>query len=97
MVWKGKSKPKHLIKNHRRVQITPVPQKLVQELVSETGPAGEMQASSEVHQELVCWGKVVAASLVTPHYRGNPRVHKIVIKSVNQEDKIITEQSQRNQ
>ena len=34
MVWKGKSKPKHLIKNHRRVQITPVPQKLVQELVS---------------------------------------------------------------
>ena len=34
MVWKGKSKPKHLVKNHRRVQITPVPQKLVQELVS---------------------------------------------------------------
>ena len=34
MVWKGKSKPKHLIKNHRRVQITPVPQKLIQELVS---------------------------------------------------------------
>ena len=34
MVWKGKSKPKHLVKNHRRLQITPVPQKLVQELVS---------------------------------------------------------------
>ena len=35
MVWKGKNKSKLYIKNFRRVQVTPVPQKVVQQLVSD--------------------------------------------------------------
>ena len=52
---------------------------------------------NEVHQELVGWGKVVAASLVTPHYWGDSRVHRRIIKSVNNKEEIITEQPQRSQ